>query len=506
MGEELKQKVKQTLQDAGQILDSLQYAKEHEVSHEKLVGILKSLEAEEQVKTKGVKEEGWKLSAEAEKYVENGSPEFQVWNLLKEKGAMDNASIAKALGDVAKPGVSTAMKNKWIAANASKQMEIAAKDVKDDVQADLKKLHSLDEKVRAELKKRKLIVQTSITKLSVIKTEKFTMEAKKKAAEITADMIRDGSWKDTDFKPFNFEGVNGLECRGGSLHLLNKVKTEIRQILLLMGFEEMRTNRWVESSFWNFDSLFQPQQHPARDAHDTFFCAKPAAAQNIPRGYLEAVKSMHESGGQGSIGWRYDWSEDEARKNILRTHTTAVSARTLHELAQDYKKTGVFTPKKYFSIDRVFRNETLDATHLAEFHQVEGFVADRNIGLGHLIGVLREFFRRLGITNLRFKPAYNPYTEPSMEIFGYHPLLKKQVEVGNSGVFRPEMLLPMGLPPDVTVVAWGIGVERTVAQMYGIRKIKDLFSYDQDIDKFKTYPVCLLKAAQESEAKEEEKA
>lgn len=281
----------------------------------------------------------------------------------------------------------------------------------------------------------------------------------------------------------------------GSLHLLNKVKSEIRQNLLLMGFEEMRTNRWVESSFWNFDSLFQPQQHPARDAHDTFFMSEPAAAQDIPRDYLEAVKEMHEKGGQGSIGWRYKWSEEEARKNLLRTHTTAVSARTLHEMAQDYKRTGIFKPKKCFSIDRVFRNETLDMTHLAEFHQVEGLVADRNIGLGHLIGVLREFFRRLGITDLKFKPAYNPYTEPSMEIFGYHPLLKRQVEVGNSGVFRPEMLLPMGLPPDVTVVAWGIGVERTVAQMYGIRSIKSLFSYDQEIGKSKTYPVCYLKAA-----------
>lgn len=282
---------------------------------------------------------------------------------------------------------------------------------------------------------------------------------------------------------------------GGSLHLLNKVMTEIRQILLMMGFEEMVTNRWVESSFWNFDSLFQPQQHPARDAHDTFFVQSPAVAQNIPNDYLVAVKEMHENGGSGSIGWRYDWSEDEARKNLLRTHTTSCSARTLHELAQEYKRTGVFKPKKYFSIDRVFRNETLDMTHLAEFHQVEGFVADRNIGLAHLIGILKTFFARLGITNLTFKPAYNPYTEPSMEVFGYHPLLKRQVEVGNSGVFRPEMLLPMGFPPDVTVVAWGIGVERTVAQMYGIRSIKTLFSYEQEIAKSKTYPMCFLKPA-----------
>merc|ERR1719261_1799380 len=152
-------------------------------------------------------------------------------------------------------------------------------------------------------------------------------------------------------------------------------------------------------------------------------------------------------------------------------------------------RTGVFTPGKYFSIDRVFRNETLDATHLAEFHQVEGWVADRNIGLGHLIGVLREYFRRQGITNLRFKPAYNPYTEPSMEIFGYHPGLKKWIEVGNSGVFRPEMLLPMGLPEDVTVIAWGVALERPTMLLYGISNIRELFGAKMDVQNHKVNPV-----------------
>merc|ERR1711935_601359 len=154
---------------------------------------------------------------------------------------------------------------------------------------------------------------------------------------------------------------------------------------------------------------------------------------------------------------------------------------TLYAIAEQMRAGGEFKPQKYFSIDRVFRNESLDATHLAEFHQVEGFVADKNLGLGHLIGVLREFFLRLGVTGLKFKPAYNPYTEPSMEIFGYHPLLKKTVELGNSGVFRPEMLLPMGLPEDVTVIAWGIGLERTAARMYNVKGIRELFSHEQDV-------------------------
>src|ERR1700722_7582083 len=99
-----------------------------------------------------------------------------------------------------------------------------------------------------------------------------------------------------------------------------------------MGFEEMPTNNYVESSFWNFDSLFQPQQHPARDSHDTFFLTSSATCRSLPDDYVERVKAMHEHGGAGSIGYRYDWKIEEAQKNILRTHTTAVSSRMLAAL------------------------------------------------------------------------------------------------------------------------------------------------------------------------------
>ncbi|THF99145.1 hypothetical protein TEA_014072 [Camellia sinensis var. sinensis] len=136
-----------------------------------------------------------------------------------------------------------------------------------------------------------------------------------------------------------------------------------------------------------------------------------------------------------------------------------------------------FAPKKYFSIDRVFRNEAVDRTHLAEFHQIEGLVCDRGLTLGDLIGVFNDFFSRLGMSKLKFKPAYNPYTEPSMEIFGYHEGLKKWVEIGNSGMFRPEMLLPMGLPEDVRVIAWGLSLERPTMILYGIDSIRDLFGH-----------------------------
>jgi len=134
----------------------------------------------------------------------------------------------------------------------------------------------------------------------------------------------------------------------------------------------------------------------------------------------------------------------------------------------------------------------LDATHLAEFHQIEGLVADRGLTLGDLIGIIYAFFKKLGIEKLRFKPAYNPYTEPSMEIFSYHEGLKKWVEIGNSGVFRPEMLLPMGLPEDVNVIAWGLSLERPTMIKYGINNIRDLVGHKINLKMVQENPICRL--------------
>ena len=254
-----------------------------------------------------------------------------------------------------------------------------------------------------------------------------------------------------------------------------------------MGFNEMPTQRYVDSSFWNFDALFQPQSHPAREAHDTFFLSKPEKCNEVPEDYAATVKETHEHGLEGSFGYEYDWSMDETKKNILRTHTTAVSSQMLYKLAQDG-----FKPMKYFSIDRVFRNETTDATHLAEFHQCEGVIADYDIGLSHLLGIFTTFFKKIGMDKLKFKPAYNPYTEPSLEIFGYHPSLKKWVEIGNSGVFRPEMLEPMGLPKNVSVIAWGLSLERPTMIYYDVKNIRDLFGHKVRLADTKKNVICMI--------------
>ncbi len=253
----------------------------------------------------------------------------------------------------------------------------------------------------------------------------------------------------------------------------------------------MPTQRYVESSFWNFDSLFQPQSHPARDAHDTFFLTKPQQCLSLPADYLERVRHTHENGLEGSFGYGPGWSIEETKKNILRTHTTAISSQMLYKIAN---QPGGFKPMKYFSIDRVFRNETLDATHLAEFHQVEGVIADYNIGLNHLLGIMDTFFSKIGLTKLKYKPAFNPYTEPSLEIFGYHPTLKRWVEIGNSGVFRPEMLEPMGLPKDVSVIAWGLSLERPTMIYYDVKNIRELFGSKVSIQSTKNNPICYIQS------------
>jgi phenylalanyl-tRNA synthetase alpha chain len=294
-----------------------------------------------------------------------------------------------------------------------------------------------------------------------------------------------GRWKDAQFKKYNFDSL-GVQPSVGSLHPLLKVRDEFRQIFLEMGFSEMPTNQYVESSFWNFDALFQPQQHPARDAHDTFFLSDPQTSDKLPKEYVERVQKVHSEGGYGSIGYGYDWKIQEAQKLILRTHTTAISSHMLYKLAQEKP----FRAVKWFSIDKVFRNETLDATHLAEFHQIEGVVADVGLTLGDLIGVLHGFFKKLGIQKLKFKPAYNPYTEPSMEIFSWHSGLKKWVEIGNSGIFRPEMLLPLGLPPDVSVIAWGLSTERPTMIKYGLDNIRDLVGHKLDLEMVGRNPIC----------------
>jgi len=334
------------------------------------------------------------------------------------------------------------------------------------------------EKAIAELRKRKLVVQKKLLWFTVSKGSNFSTSLEKLETDLTVEMLQSGAWKTAQFKKYNFD-AEGLTTNGGALHPLLKVREEFRNIFMEMGFAEMPTSQFVESGFWCFDTLFVPQQHPARDLQDTFYVSDPPESLPPPKEYYDKVSAVHTVGGYGSIGYRAPWSEEDSRKLLLRTHTTASSANLLWRLAN---RKGGFKPVKMFSIDRVFRNEATDATHLAEFHQVEGVVADYGVTLGDLIGFMQTFFKKMGIENLRFKPAYNPYTEPSLEIFAFHPQLNKWVEIGNSGMFRPEMLAPMGFPPDVRVLGWGLSLERPTMIRYGINNIRALVGHKVTID------------------------
>jgi phenylalanyl-tRNA synthetase alpha chain len=483
--EQIETTILSYLQENEAIPDSIAFCLERKIEHPDFIGVMKSLAASSFVIETPVQTQSYELTEEGEGVISEGSAEYRLFSAIPPETGEERSTLEEMLGrDVVNIGMGPCMKNKWVRRDGDRLCR-SVDEIEDEVASQLSNLSLQGVKVLKTLKKRKLIQQRQVTTFSVTKGELYAPVRGQMARDLTVEMLQSGEWAELSFKPYNFQAM-GLEGRNGNLHPLLKVRSEFRRILMEMGFEEMPTNKWVESSFWNFDALFQPQSHPARDAHDTFFIADPENCESYPVDYYNRVKAVHEDGGFGSVGYRYDFKESEARKNLLRTHTTAISAQMLYQLAN---QEGGFSPRKYFSIDRVFRNETMDQTHLCEFHQVEGLVADYNLGLQDLMGVIQTFFEKIGITELRFKPAYNPYTEPSMEIMGYHPDLKRWTEIGNSGIFRPEMLRPMGLPEDVRVIAWGLSLERPTMIKYRINNIRELFGHKIDIKSTQDAPI-----------------
>lgn len=493
----IQEKILLELEKRGE-LNSLDLAKEWNVDHQLVVGGLKSLQSlGDVISCDQISEAFYELTDEGRQVLADGSHEFRVYSLVTEAGIAQKDLLNQFPN--AKIGLSKALASKWVTLKKSDDGQAIvhrlAANVEDTLQRSLFSVvndsgQAFPAGIGNELKKRKLITEMKRTIYLVKKGSLFSLDIGKEETDISSDLIANNAWSTARFKPYNFNAL-GSSLPSGHLHPLLRVRSEFAKILADMGFSEMPTNNYVECGFWNFDSLFQPQQHPARDAHDTFFVSDPANTnlmQSVPESYIERVRQVHSRGAFGSRGYQSDWLLSEAEKNLLRTHTTAVSARMLYHLAQQ----NPVVPVRYFSIDRVFRNETLDATHLAEFHQVEGLVADYGLSLGHLKAVIRAFFRKLGLTQLRFKPAYNPYTEPSMEIFAHHPGLNKWVEIGNSGIFRPEMLRPMGLPDGLTVIAWGLSLERPTMIRYGYKNIRDLIGPRVDLNMVYKAPLCRL--------------
>ena len=227
----------------------------------------------------------------------------------------------------------------------------------------------------------------------------------------------------------------------------------------------------IQSSFWNFDALFTPQDHPAREMQDTFYIKGGRDESLQRRDHVDRVASAHEDGGgTGSRGWRYGWDIEEARRLVLRTHNTALTVRATMDSGD--RETRVF------SVGRVYRNENLDYKHLAELHQMEGIVIGEGLNLRHLMGVLMRFYGKLGMSGVKLWPSYFPYTEPSMQVMVYYDKVGKWLEMGGSGVFRPEVTLPLGVKKPV--IAWGCGLERLLMLRLGIEDIRALYNNDLD--------------------------
>ncbi|MBS3127910.1 phenylalanine--tRNA ligase subunit alpha [Candidatus Woesearchaeota archaeon] len=291
------------------------------------------------------------------------------------------------------------------------------------------------------LKKRKQMIKVVTKKLRSIElTALGKSYAGKKIGilveeRLTSQMLKNNTWKGKTFRRYDL-AVNVPPITGGKRHFENEAITYIKRIWLDLGFEEMEGNM-IQTNFWNLDALFVPQDHPARAMQDTFYVKKPSHG-SLPQDLVPAIKAVHEHGGKtGSKGWQSPWNEKVAAENVLRTHTTPLSAQKLATLKKED------LPKKFFSVGKVFRNETLDWSHLFEFYQIDGIVIDPQANFKHLKAYLKEFYKKMGYSDVRLRPAHFPYTEPSVEVDVYDPHHKEWIELGGAGIFRPEVVQPL---------------------------------------------------------------
>jgi len=326
-----------------------------------------------------------------------------------------------------------------------------------------------------ELKKRKQIIKTELKKEREItltklgeKLIKEKIETKNIIDKLTPEIIRTSAWKNKDFRRYDIK-INVPRVYPGKQHIINQAISYIKRIWLDLGFKET-TGNLLDTSFWNFDALFTPQDHPARDLQDTFYIKDYKG--KIPKELALKIRKTHEDGyNTGSKGWQYKWDEEKAKEFVLRTHTTILSAKTISKLKQ------TDLPAKFFTVGKVFRNETIDWKHSFEFYQVEGIVVDENANFQHLLGYLKEYYSKLGFEKIRFRPAYFPYTEMSVEPIAYIPEKKEWIELGGAGIFRPEVVKPL-LGRDIPVLAWGQGLERGIMDYYKIKDLRQLYNND----------------------------
>jgi phenylalanyl-tRNA synthetase alpha chain len=309
--------------------------------------------------------------------------------------------------------------------------------------------------------------ETEISKEFASRVIDLLVDTSDEIGDLTPEMLATGAWRGRTFRPYNV-GIEPEYANYGKKHPYAEFIDWLREIMIGLGFTEW-FGPYVETEFWGHDTLFVPQDHVAREVQDQFRVAAPYDhGYIIDKKYYDAVKKVHESGGDtGSKGWDWPYSQEIATRLCLRPHTTPVSMRYLY----DHR----VSPQKMFIIDRNFRSETISATHAQEFDQCEGIIMDRGLTLRDLLGYLTSICNAVGIDKLKFKPGQFPFTEPSVETFGKHETLG-WVELGGSGIFRPEVTSPLAIKDPV--LAWGLGPGRLYMASMNINDIRELFSQD----------------------------
>ena len=294
-----------------------------------------------------------------------------------------------------------------------------------------------------------------------------TSEAPDLIERLTPELLASGGWKGRVLRPIDVE-AKAPRFYPGRRHPVRDFIREVREAYVSMGFTELQGNS-VQPAFWNFDALFIPQDHPGREMQDTFYLDGVSDRRLKRAGTVANVASTHEDGWKtGSRGWGYAWDVEEARRLVLRTHNTVLSVRSLSEEGE--------TERRVFAVSKVYRNENLDYKHLAEFYQMDGIMVGEGLNVRHLMGFLIEFYKKLGMSDVKLWPTYFPYTEPSLEVLGYSKTVKAWIELSGSGVFRPEVTVPLGVK--VPVLAWGPGIERLMMMRYRLDDMRELYGTD----------------------------
>ncbi len=447
--------------------------------------------------TKSV-DEVFSLTDEGRKYAQEGLPERRLLQSIgtgKPMSELKDPSLKIGLGWLRKKG--------WAVIQGGEIKSIGtAQKGKDEEALEVllqgpKAEPKLDGKALADLRSRGLVKSNTSKSWQYEITDKGQSLFKEERAAshgmgaalvlemppLTSDMIKNGGWaekedglylkyKGATYRPRPYDvSLAADRIYPGKRHPYQRLIDRMRAIMLEMGFTEIK-GEIVQSSFWNFDALFQPQDHPAREMQDTFYLDTRAEIPDFSK-----VKEMHECGGAGgSTGWGGCWSPEIAEQEVLRTHTTAVTIKYLADHPQP--------PVKAFGIDRVYRREAIDATHTPEFEQLEGVIMDEGVTFRHLLGVLKEFYAKMGFHEVRFRPGYFPYTEPSVEPEVFIDGLG-WVELGGAGVFRKEVTAPFGI--EHPVLAWGLGVSRVAMLKLGLKDLREL--YQPDIQWLRETPV-----------------